>query len=199
MAGHSRAGRRKAWPCCRLQITHAPSPTAPTAPPRRHVRRAAVQVLSTAAHTKPALVVEHLPAALPLLYAQTAVNKALIRTVDLGPFKHQIDDGLELRKVRGRGGSSVHAYVCVRACVCVGFFSGVEGGQGWVGGWAQDATAGVSPCRSFPVPRWRAAAPLPPPARPSPAGRRLLAAHPKHPSPPTPTTPHHPGCVRVHG
>ncbi|KAI3438734.1 hypothetical protein D9Q98_001153 [Chlorella vulgaris] len=64
----------------------------------RHVRRAAVQVLSTAAHTKPGLVVEHLPAALPLLYAQTVVNKELIRTVDLGPFKHQIDDGLELRK-----------------------------------------------------------------------------------------------------
>ncbi|KAL4425586.1 hypothetical protein ABPG75_009602 [Micractinium tetrahymenae] len=64
----------------------------------RHVRRAAVQVLSTGAHNKPGLVVEHLPAALPLLYQQTVVNKELIRTVDLGPFKHQIDDGLELRK-----------------------------------------------------------------------------------------------------
>ncbi|PRW59351.1 cullin-associated NEDD8-dissociated 1 isoform B [Chlorella sorokiniana] len=64
----------------------------------RHVRRAAVQVLSTAAHNKPGLVVDHLPAALPLLYQQTIVNKDLIRTVDLGPFKHQIDDGLELRK-----------------------------------------------------------------------------------------------------
>jgi hypothetical protein len=78
---------------------------------RRHVRRAAVQVLSTGAHTKPGAIVDHLPAALPLLYEQTAVNKALIRTVDLGPFKHQIDDGLELRKVgrtgqgRGRAGA----------------------------------------------------------------------------------------------
>lgn len=64
----------------------------------RHVRRAAVQVLSTGAHTKPGLIVDHLPAVLPLLYQQTVVNKDLIRTVDLGPFKHQIDDGLDLRK-----------------------------------------------------------------------------------------------------
>jgi hypothetical protein len=76
-----------------------PCAASPPPPPPRHVRRAAVQVLSTAAHTKPGLVVEHLPGALPLLHAQTAVDAALIRTVDLGPFKHQIDDGLDLRKV----------------------------------------------------------------------------------------------------
>lgn len=68
-------------PCPRL-----PEPSPPLALPRlacccRHVRRAAVQVLSTAAHNKPGLVVEHLPAALPLLYQQTAVNKELIRWV----------------------------------------------------------------------------------------------------------------------
>ena len=40
----------------------------------RHVRRAAVQVLSTGAHNKPGLIVEHLPAALPLLYQQTVVR-----------------------------------------------------------------------------------------------------------------------------
>ncbi|PSC76088.1 cullin-associated NEDD8-dissociated 1 isoform B [Micractinium conductrix] len=64
----------------------------------RHVRRAAVQALSTGAHTKPGLVADHLGGVLPLLYQQTVVNTALIRIVDLGPFKHQIDDGLELRK-----------------------------------------------------------------------------------------------------
>lgn len=50
------------------------SPWPPCCAPTRHVRRAAVQVLSTAAHNKPGLVVDHLPAALPLLYQQTIVS-----------------------------------------------------------------------------------------------------------------------------
>lgn len=64
----------------------------------RHVRRAAVLALSTAAHNKPDLVRGLLPELLPLLYDQTVVKKEMIRTVDLGPFKHVVDDGLELRK-----------------------------------------------------------------------------------------------------
>ncbi|KAK6915846.1 TATA-binding protein interacting (TIP20) [Dillenia turbinata] len=64
----------------------------------RHVRRAAVLALSTAAHNKPNLIKGFLPELLPLLYDQTIVKQELIRTVDLGPFKHVVDDGLELRK-----------------------------------------------------------------------------------------------------
>ncbi|KAK9750059.1 hypothetical protein RND81_02G170400 [Saponaria officinalis] len=64
----------------------------------RHVRRAAVLALSTAAHNKPNLIKGLLPELLPLLYDQTVIKKELIRTVDLGPFKHVVDDGLELRK-----------------------------------------------------------------------------------------------------
>ncbi|KAG8368925.1 hypothetical protein BUALT_Bualt15G0097100 [Buddleja alternifolia] len=64
----------------------------------RHVRRAAVLALSTAAHNKPNLIKGLLPELLPLLYDQTVIKKELIRTVDLGPFKHTVDDGLELRK-----------------------------------------------------------------------------------------------------
>ncbi|EFJ52089.1 hypothetical protein VOLCADRAFT_79240 [Volvox carteri f. nagariensis] len=64
----------------------------------RHVRRSAVVALSGCAHAKPGLVVGDLAQLLPLLYAQTAVREDMIRTVDLGPFKHKIDDGLELRK-----------------------------------------------------------------------------------------------------
>eukprot|EP00250_Pteridium_aquilinum_P018481 c24109_g1_i1 orf=324-4016(+) len=64
----------------------------------RHVRRAAVSALSTAAHNKPGLIKDLLPVLLPLLYDQTEIKGELIRTVDLGPFKHTVDDGLELRK-----------------------------------------------------------------------------------------------------
>ncbi|CAH2045730.1 unnamed protein product, partial [Thlaspi arvense] len=64
----------------------------------RHVRRAAVSALSTFAHYKPSLIKGLLPELLPLLYDQTVIKKELIRTVDLGPFKHVVDDGLELRK-----------------------------------------------------------------------------------------------------
>ncbi|XP_044462410.1 cullin-associated NEDD8-dissociated protein 1-like isoform X2 [Mangifera indica] len=64
----------------------------------RHVRRAAVLALSTFAHNKPNLIKGLLQELLPLLYDQTIVKKDLIRTVDLGPFKHTVDDGLELRK-----------------------------------------------------------------------------------------------------
>lgn len=56
----------------------------------RHVRRAAVVALSAAAHAKPVLVADALPALLPLLYAQTVVREELIRVVDLGPFKHRV-------------------------------------------------------------------------------------------------------------
>ncbi|KAK6263538.1 hypothetical protein SCA6_018972, partial [Theobroma cacao] len=64
----------------------------------RHVRRAAVLALSTFAHNKPNLIKGLLPELLPLHHDQTIVKQELIRTVDLGPFKHIVDDALELRK-----------------------------------------------------------------------------------------------------
>uniref|UniRef100_A0A7S3QNX2 TATA-binding protein interacting (TIP20) domain-containing protein n=1 Tax=Dunaliella tertiolecta TaxID=3047 RepID=A0A7S3QNX2_DUNTE len=66
----------------------------------RHVRRAAVVSLSAVVHGKPGLVASGgaLGRLLPLLYAQTVIRADMVRTVDLGPFKHKIDDGLELRK-----------------------------------------------------------------------------------------------------
>lgn len=62
------------------------------------VRRAAVVSLSAVAHTKPALLASPgvggaappLTALLPPLYEQTVVRPELIRTVDLGPFKHRV-------------------------------------------------------------------------------------------------------------
>ena len=64
----------------------------------RDVRRAAVQTLSAAAHARPALARPILADALPAVFEQTVIDKSSVRVVDLGPFKHTVDDGLELRK-----------------------------------------------------------------------------------------------------
>eukprot|EP00878_Enallax_costatus_P020279 GHUV01021430.1.p1 GENE.GHUV01021430.1~~GHUV01021430.1.p1 ORF type:complete len:419 (+),score=184.03 GHUV01021430.1:842-2098(+) len=66
--------------------------------PDRHVRKAAVVALSAVTHHKPGLIAAGLDQLLPVLYDQTVIKPEMIRTVDLGPFKHRIDDGLELRK-----------------------------------------------------------------------------------------------------
>jgi cullin-associated NEDD8-dissociated protein 1 len=62
------------------------------------VRRAAVLLLNSAAHNKPKLVQDSLDKVLPNLYAECVFDESLVRTIQLGPFKHKIDDGLELRK-----------------------------------------------------------------------------------------------------
>ncbi|GAA5863674.1 hypothetical protein JCM3774_001210 [Rhodotorula dairenensis] len=62
------------------------------------VRRLALSSLNSAAHNKPYLVRAHLDSLLPELYAQTEVDQSLIRIVEMGPFKHKVDDGLDIRK-----------------------------------------------------------------------------------------------------
>eukprot|EP00730_Choanoeca_flexa_P003196 TRINITY_DN11324_c0_g3_i2.p1 TRINITY_DN11324_c0_g3~~TRINITY_DN11324_c0_g3_i2.p1 ORF type:complete len:1207 (+),score=411.50 TRINITY_DN11324_c0_g3_i2:3-3623(+) len=62
------------------------------------VRRAAVLTFNTALQTKPHLVVEGLDEIVQLIYQETDVRQALVREVAMGPFKHQIDDGLDTRK-----------------------------------------------------------------------------------------------------
>jgi len=63
-----------------------------------NVRRAALLTLNWAAHNKPSLVREILPKHLGSLYAEAKVKPELIKEVDLGPFKHKVDEGLENRK-----------------------------------------------------------------------------------------------------
>ena len=64
-----------------------------------NVRRVALVAFNSAAHNKPSLVRDLLQSVLPHLYSETKVRKELIREVEMGPFKHTVDDGLDIRKV----------------------------------------------------------------------------------------------------
>ncbi|KAF8329094.1 TIP120-domain-containing protein [Cantharellus anzutake] len=63
------------------------------------VRRLSLTALNAAARNKPKLIREHLASIMPLLYHETKINENLIRIVEMGPWKHRVDDGLETRKV----------------------------------------------------------------------------------------------------
>ncbi|KZC10543.1 PREDICTED: cullin-associated NEDD8-dissociated protein 1 [Dufourea novaeangliae] len=66
--------------------------------PDLNVRRVALVAFNSAAHNKPMLIRDLLDSVLPHLYAETKIKKELIREVEMGPFKHTVDDGLDLRK-----------------------------------------------------------------------------------------------------
>uniref|UniRef100_A0A3B4AR27 TATA-binding protein interacting (TIP20) domain-containing protein n=1 Tax=Periophthalmus magnuspinnatus TaxID=409849 RepID=A0A3B4AR27_9GOBI len=63
-----------------------------------NVRRVALVMFNSAAHNKPSLIRGLLPKVLPHLYQETQIRKDLIREVEMGPFKHKVDDGLDVRK-----------------------------------------------------------------------------------------------------
>ncbi|XP_040569539.1 cullin-associated NEDD8-dissociated protein 1 [Lepeophtheirus salmonis] len=63
-----------------------------------NVRRVALVAFNSAAHNKPSLIRDLLKTFLPQLYNETQKRKELIREVEMGPFKHEVDDGLDLRK-----------------------------------------------------------------------------------------------------
>ena len=84
--------------------------------PDLNVRRVALVAFNSAAHNKPSLIRDLLREVLPQvpenlkcnviftrnppqLYNETQKRKELIREVEMGPFKHEVDDGLDLRKV----------------------------------------------------------------------------------------------------
>ncbi len=53
---------------------------------------------------QPHLVAELLTELLPRLYGETAVRKELVKIVEMGPFKHTVDGGLDAR---------ISAYECM--------------------------------------------------------------------------------------
>ncbi|XP_054136757.1 cullin-associated NEDD8-dissociated protein 1-like isoform X1 [Melozone crissalis] len=66
--------------------------------PDLNVRRVALALFNSAAHNKPSLIRDLLNSVLPSLYNETRVRRELIREVEMGPFKHTVDDGLDVRK-----------------------------------------------------------------------------------------------------
>ncbi|CAJ0582763.1 unnamed protein product, partial [Mesorhabditis spiculigera] len=66
--------------------------------PDLDVRRLALIALNSAAHNKRSLIRAHLAAVLPKVYTETKIRKELIVEVEMGPFKHLVDEGLDLRK-----------------------------------------------------------------------------------------------------
>ena len=58
------------------------------------MRRVALVAFNSWDHNKPSLMRD----VLPQLYTEMLKRKELIREVEIGPFKHEVDDGLDLRK-----------------------------------------------------------------------------------------------------
>ena len=63
------------------------------------IRRLAMTTLNSAAHNKPELLLPRLSDLMPFVLAESQVKQELIREVQMGPFKHLVDDGIEVRKV----------------------------------------------------------------------------------------------------
>jgi cullin-associated NEDD8-dissociated protein 1 len=111
LTSESAATRATVTSCVRFAITELGSrpipPTLQTAllpllqlieDPDLKVRRGALLTLNCLVHNKPHAIHDGLPTLLPLLYVETVKRAELIHQVDLGPFKHTVDDGLEVRK-----------------------------------------------------------------------------------------------------
>ena len=61
-------------------------------------QRLSLSAFNSAFHNKPDLVLPYLPQLLPFAMEATVPRPNLIREVTMGPFKHKVDDGLEIRK-----------------------------------------------------------------------------------------------------
>jgi cullin-associated NEDD8-dissociated protein 1 len=61
--------------------------------------RLALTTVNSAIYNKTSQVLPHLNQLLPTIFADAHVKPELVREVTMGPFKHKVDDGLEIRKV----------------------------------------------------------------------------------------------------
>lgn len=67
------------------------------------IRRLAMSTLNSAARNKADLILPHLNELVPLVLSESVMKPELVKEVMLGPFRHTVDDGLEVRKVRDGG------------------------------------------------------------------------------------------------
>jgi hypothetical protein len=67
--------------------------------PDLEIRRHALSTFNSASHNKPELILGHCNQLIPYVMKETKIRPELVREVQMGPFKHIIDDGLEVRKV----------------------------------------------------------------------------------------------------
>ena len=63
------------------------------------IRRLAMSTFNSAAHNKPDMILGHLGQLMPYVMQESVIKPELRREVQMGPFKHLVDDGLEVRKV----------------------------------------------------------------------------------------------------
>ena len=68
--------------------------------PNLENRRLGLSTLNSATANKSDIVLPHLVQLVPLVMKESRINTDLIREVQMGPFRHKVDDGLELRKVK---------------------------------------------------------------------------------------------------
>jgi cullin-associated NEDD8-dissociated protein 1 len=61
-------------------------------------RRLALTTFNSAMHNKPDIILPAIDQLLPMAMKETEIKPELIREVVMGPFRHKVDDGLELRK-----------------------------------------------------------------------------------------------------
>lgn len=86
-------------------------------------RRLALGALNSATHNKSDVILPNLTDLVPLVMKESKVKPELVREVQMGPFKHKVDDGLEVRKVQSSVGICVgkitdyESRVLTRLCI----------------------------------------------------------------------------------
>jgi HEAT repeat protein len=63
------------------------------------VRKMALSALNSCLHSKPHLLISILPETTAMLYKETVFKPELVVIVQMGPFQHKVDNGLDNRKV----------------------------------------------------------------------------------------------------